>query len=180
MNKNINLRGEFMHIDFDKNEISLIKTKELFRKAREDKEFRLKFLVKNAFQMFSFIRTRRLLFASFYHKTFDLEYCLDNGDNKKYDEILKEIMDDSKYWALQFDFVDEYLSMVIKDFEIIKEDINEYNVDDLDYKELLNYQYKLHSAKQNYEEAMELFNMLDDSLEKTDSIKNIYLKNYKK
>lgn len=169
-----------MGIDFDKNEISLIKTKELFRRAREDKEFRLKFLVKNAFQMFSFIRTRRLLFALFYQKTFDLEFCLDNGDDKKYDEILKKIMDDSKYWALQFDLADEYLSMVIKDFEIIKEDINKYNVDDLDYKELLNYQYKLHSAKENYEEVMELFNLLGDSMYKADSIKNIYLKNYKK
>jgi hypothetical protein len=32
-----------MDIDFDKNEISLIKTKELFRRAREDKEFRILF-----------------------------------------------------------------------------------------------------------------------------------------
>lgn len=89
-------------------------------------------------------------------------------------------MGNSKYWALQFDLADEYLSMVIKDFEIIKEDINKYNVDDLDYKELLNYQYKLHSAKENYEEVMELFNLLGDSMYKADSIKNIYLKNYKK
>ena len=151
-----------MDIDFDKNEISLIKTKELFKRAREDKDFRLKFLVKNAFQMFSFIRTRRLLFAYFYQKIFDLEFCLDNKDNKKYDEILKEIMDDSKYWALQFDLADEYLSMVIQDFDLINEDINIYNVDDLDYKELLNYQYKLQSAKENYEEAIEFFNLLDD------------------